>query len=188
LPKAPVDYKAQKTLDKAEKSKILVQRSSNRAYDGAPPMIPHAVVSHDVESCAVCHGPETNVMIAGRRAPVMSHPKMTNCIQCHAPAAGLKMLQHSGTVGLVVDSLFEGNKRMGKGTRAYEGAPPTIPHKVSMRQNCMACHGPGMPSALTTPHPMRQNCLQCHAQDAHYDNREMLAEPLAPWERKARKN
>jgi len=38
LPKAPVDYKAQKTLDKAEKSKILVRRSSNRAYDGAPPM------------------------------------------------------------------------------------------------------------------------------------------------------
>jgi len=48
----------------------------------------------------------------------------------------------------------------------------------------MSCHGPGMPDAVTTSHPMRSNCLQCHAQDSSYDNREMIAAPLAPWERK----
>jgi len=186
LPHAKANYTEQKPLTPEERQKILAKRASLRAYDGAPPMIPHAINFQDVDSCSACHAPDSDVLIAGRRPPVMSHPMMTNCIQCHAPNDGLKMLQHSGTVGLVVDSSFSGNARMGRGTRAYDGAPPTIPHRVSMRQNCMACHGPGMADAITTPHPMRQNCMQCHAQDADFDNREMLAEPLAPWEKTKR--
>ena len=41
-----------------------------------------------------------------------------------------------------------------------------------MRQNCMACHGPGREQAIRTSHPERQNCLQCHAPNAVFDNRE----------------
>ena len=183
LPHAKMNLVDQKQLTKAERQKILNGRSSRRAYDGAPPMIPHAINYRDVDSCTACHAPDANVLIAGRRSPAMSHPMMSNCTQCHAPNDGLKILQHSGTVGLVVESGFIGNASVGAGTRAYKGAPPTIPHKVSMRQNCMSCHGPGMPDAITTSHPMRGNCMQCHAQDANFDNREMLAAPLAPWEK-----
>jgi len=186
LPHVKENLAEQKVLTPKERQKILAERSSRRAYDGAPPMIPHAINFRDINSCSACHAPDSDVVIAGRRSPVMSHPMMSNCTQCHAPNDGLKMLQHSGTVGLVVESGFIGNSRMGRGSRAYKGAPPTIPHRVSMRQNCMSCHGAGMPDAITTPHPMRKNCMQCHAQDADYDNREMLAEPLAPWEREKR--
>ena len=184
LPRQKMNLVSQKPLDTAERVLVLKGRSARRAYDGAPPMIPHAINYRDVESCTVCHAQDSNIMIAGRRSPAMSHPFMSNCTQCHAPSEGLAMLQHSGTVGLVVDNQFIGATHSGSGSRAYPGAPPTIPHRVSMRQNCMSCHGPGMPDAVTTSHPMRSNCLQCHAQDSSYDNREMIAEPLAPWERK----
>jgi cytochrome c-type protein NapB len=184
LPHVKMNLVDQKPLDTTERRKILSERSSRRAYDGAPPMIPHAINYRDVDSCTACHAPDANVLIAGRRSPVMSHPMMSNCTQCHAPNDGLKILQHSGTVGLVVESGFLGMSHVGAGSRAYKGAPPTIPHKVSMRQNCMSCHGPGMPDAITTSHPMRGNCMQCHAQDANFDNREMLAAPLAPWEKR----
>ena len=184
LPKQNMKLVEQHPLDQAERMLVLKGRSSRRAYDGAPPMIPHSINYRDVESCSVCHAQDANVMIAGRRSPAMSHPYMSNCTQCHAPESGLSMLQHSGTVGLVVESKFKGATHSGAGSRAYPGAPPTVPHRISMRQNCMSCHGPGMPDAVTTSHPMRGNCMQCHAQDASYDNREMLAAPLAPWEKK----
>jgi cytochrome c-type protein NapB len=184
LPRQKMNLGAQKPLGTAERVLVLKGRSERRAYDGAPPMIPHAINYRDVDSCNVCHAQDANVLIAGRRSPAMSHPFMANCTQCHAPAEGLAMIQHSGTVGLVVENQFVGVSHSGSGSRAYRGAPPTVPHRISMRQNCMSCHGPGMPDAITTSHPMRSNCLQCHAQDANYDNREMLSEPLAPWNRR----
>jgi len=183
LPKQKMNLVDQEPLDTTARVKVLKGRSSRRAYDGAPPTIPHAINYRDVDSCIVCHAQDANVLIAGRRSPAMSHPFMSNCTQCHAPQSGLSMLQHSGTVGLVVVSQFKGATHSGSGSRAYPGAPPTVPHRISMRQNCASCHGPGMPDAITTSHPQRGNCMQCHAQDASYDNREMLAAPLAPWEK-----
>jgi predicted CXXCH cytochrome family protein len=45
----------------------------------------------------------------------------------------------------------------------YDGAPPTIPHKVFMRENCGACHvGPGAREEILTTHPERTRCRQCH--------------------------
>lgn len=184
LPRQKMSLVVQEPLDTAERVLVLKDRSARRAYDGAPPMIPHAINYRDVQSCTVCHAQDANVIIAGRRSPAMSHPMMSNCTQCHAPSEGLAMLQHSGTVGLVVDNKFIGATHSGSGSRAYPGAPPTVPHQISMRQNCVSCHGPGMPDAIRTSHPMRSNCLQCHAQDSSYDNREMIAEPMAPWERR----
>ncbi len=48
--------------------------------------------------------------------------------------------------------------------RAYEGAPPLIPHDVEARKGiCLACHGTGEGGAPLTPHPTRTHfCLQCH--------------------------
>lgn len=182
LPQLAPDLGEQTPLGPAERMMVLKGRAERRAYDGAPPVIPHAINPRDVQSCTVCHGKDSNLVIAGRRPPVMSHPPLVNCIQCHTPMEGLAMLQHSGTVGLVVENQFTGQERVGGGTRAYPGAPPTVPHRIAMRQNCMACHGAGMPNAIVTSHPMRANCLQCHAQDAGYDNREMIAVPMSPWE------
>ncbi len=48
--------------------------------------------------------------------------------------------------------------------RAYEGAPPLIPHEVEARKGmCLDCHGTGLDGAPLTPHPTRAHyCLQCH--------------------------
>ena len=69
---------------------------------------------------------------------------------------------------------FAGEQTTPAGARAYEGAPPTIPHRTLMRENCMSCHGEGGTSAIRTSHPDRQSCTQCHATDASYDQREFL--------------
>ena len=183
LPKEPIDRSPREALDKEALAHILIARINRRAYDGAPPTIPHAINYRDVRSCSVCHSQDSNVLVAGQRAPAMSHPYLANCTQCHAPSEGLAFAVRSGTTGLVVENAFHGTKRSGKGTRAYQGAPPTVPHRVWMRQNCMSCHGPGMPDAIVTSHPQRQNCLQCHAPDSRYDNRERIG-PLAPAGRK----
>lgn len=56
--------------------------------------------------------------------------------------------------------------------RAFHGAPPTIPHKVSERNmggnSCLKCHENGgfakayNAYAPVTPHPEMVNCRQCH--------------------------
>jgi cytochrome c-type protein NapB len=49
------------------------------------------------------------------------------------------------------------------GSRAHPGAPPVIPHKVFMRENCLSCHsGPGGREEIRTTHPERTRCMQCH--------------------------
>jgi cytochrome c-type protein NapB len=50
-----------------------------------------------------------------------------------------------------------------RGGRATLGAPPTIPHRTLMRENCVACHdGPGAREEIRTSHPERLRCRQCH--------------------------
>lgn len=56
--------------------------------------------------------------------------------------------------------------------RAFEGAPPFIPHPIDAElertQDCVPCHGyggyaPGLRTfAPRSPHPEMANCLQCH--------------------------
>ena len=56
--------------------------------------------------------------------------------------------------------------------RAYAGAPPTIPHQVSSRSaaSCLSCHAEGQQVgdrvASPMPHALLVNCLQCHAPPA----------------------
>lgn len=179
LPHEKMDRTAREVMSHDERAAALSDRIGRRAFDGAPPTIPHAINYRDVRSCSACHSQDANVLVAGKRVPAMSHPYFANCTQCHAPAAGMVFAIHSGTTGLVVENKFRGSKRYGKGQRASPGAPPTVPHPLWMRQNCVSCHGPGMPDAVVTPHPQRQNCLQCHAPHGGYDNREQLG-PLTP--------
>ena len=55
----------------------------------------------------------------------------------------------------------QGSKKL---PRAYEGAPPLIPHDAEARKGvCLACHEFGIAGAPIVPHPTRNHfCLQCH--------------------------
>ncbi|SDC40852.1 MULTISPECIES: hypothetical protein [unclassified Candidatus Frackibacter] len=43
-----------------------------------------------------------------------------------------------------------------------EGYPPTVPHSIEDRQDCLACHEKGVMGATVTSHPERPNCVSCH--------------------------
>jgi len=156
----------------AERKAAVERRTSLRAYDGAPPVIPHGIDTLSSASCLSCHGKNGNFVIAGKRPAEISHPWVTNCTSCHVPADGLRQITEPEATRLTVENAFVGKRSAGPGPRAYGTAPPTTPHQVWMRQNCMACHGPGREQAIRTSHPERQNCLQCHAPNAVFDNRE----------------
>ncbi|MEN8149795.1 MAG: nitrate reductase cytochrome c-type subunit [Planctomycetota bacterium] len=131
-------------------------RAMNRAYDGAPPFVPHAVDERSADSCLACHA--EGLKVKDRTAPVMSHTSMPNCLQCHASTAPRWDAEEASLA-----NTFSGLSSSGAGGRAWEGAPPTIPHGVWMREDCHSCHGVAGRPGLRTSHPERQNCQQCHA-------------------------
>lgn len=182
LPRAPKAEKPPESLTPDELRAAVARRASLRAYDGAPPVVPHAIDTLSSASCVSCHGEGANLVISGTRPAEISHPWITNCTSCHVPADGLRQFTATATSRLTVDNAFAGKQSAGHGPRAYQGAPPVTPHPVWMRQNCMACHGPGREQAIRSSHPDRANCLQCHAPDSRFDNRESYlttAPPLA---------
>ena len=46
--------------------------------------------------------------------------------------------------------------------RAFEGAPPLVPHDLEVGMDCLDCHRLGENDAVITSHPERSNCVQCH--------------------------
>lgn len=180
LPRAAALEK-QPVASEAERTAAVESRTSLRAYDGAPPVIPHGIDTLSSGSCLSCHGQDGNLVIGGKRPAEISHPWVTNCTSCHVPKDGLREITEPAADRLTVENLFVGKRSAGPGPRAYGTAPPTTPHPVWMRQNCMACHGPGREQAIRTSHPERENCLQCHAPNAVFDNRESyLTNPKPP--------
>ncbi|MDH4028506.1 MAG: nitrate reductase cytochrome c-type subunit [Nitrospirota bacterium] len=73
-------------------------------------------------------------------------------------------------VSVFVAALYAGCATTGKeagtkGTtapRAFEGAPPLVPHDVEVDMSCLDCHRNGENDAVITSHPDRFNCVQCH--------------------------
>ncbi len=151
---------------------------ANRAYDGAPPVIPHDVRELGRGNCQACHT-TGEAMWEGKRAPRTPHPELQRCTQCH--------LEH------VTDELFAANDFEGRayarGTRQQPSGPWLIPHPLTMREDCLDCHlgdavvarGEADPDARaadtlpddfagppTTTHPERSRCTQCHL-PAHAD-------------------
>ena len=132
-------------------------RAMRRAYDGAPPTVPHADVGG---ACTACHDADGQ-SVGKVYAPPSPHVGTAEggatqrCRQCH--------------VFVTTDAAFVGNEFIGlpqnlrAGSRATPGAPPTIPHRLQMRENCAACHtGPAAREAIRTGHPDRARCRQCH--------------------------
>ena len=145
----PVDEKHQRSLE---------TYYNNRAYHGAPPTIPHKVVSErnmGENSCLKCHENGGFVEKFSAYAPVSPHPELVNCRQCHVPQK--------------TQRLFKGfNQRKLKAPKAGVNnalvtSPPVIPHQIQLRENCLSCHaGPSAPKEIRVSHPERINCRQCH--------------------------
>lgn len=163
-PKGPTPFEPVEQTEE-DKDKALAARASRRAYDGAPPTIPHAVRQREFPDCLACHG--QGLALAGRRAPIMSHARYDNCTQCHVPSVAPEPLPP----GEPAENTFVGLASPSSGTRAWAGAPPTIPHPTLMRSECSSCHGVGGVSGIRSTHPARQSCTQCHASDAALEQR-----------------
>ncbi|MEM7168035.1 MAG: diheme cytochrome c precursor [Planctomycetota bacterium] len=142
-----------------QKSSALAERSRLRAYDGAPPTIPHAVDARSAADCLICH--EHGLVAGDRVARPMPHEPYASCTQCHVPE-----LRRFGEPELSTDNTFVGFDAPVAGARAWTGAPPVIPHTTNMRSNCLACHGPLGRHGIRTTHPWRHSCQQCHAPSA----------------------
>jgi cytochrome c-type protein NapB len=136
-------------------------RREHRPYDGSPPIVPHAVKALGRQDCLSCHrtglGPTAD---KGQPAPRTPHPHLVNCQQCHVERQTEERGPKNG---------FAGMRNPPRGTRRYAGAPPTIPHRVFMREVCVACHGDTGGSPIRSPHPDRVNCRQCHVEQTSAD-------------------
>ena len=133
-------------------------RAARRAYDGAPPVIPHEAFGSD---CTNCHGRDGIEVPGVGYAPPSPHETtpglsaVSRCRQCHVFAVTEEQFARNDFSGLRQD--------LRRGRRLHDNAPPTIPHKTFMRENCAACHtGPAAREEIRTSHPERVRCLQCH--------------------------
>lgn len=145
-----------RTDTEADREASLAARAERRAFAGAPPAVPHPVDEQRVDNCLECHG--DGLWVEGRLAPPISHAHLTQCTQCHASIDARWPDQPP-----VPDNAFVPLRDPPRGVRAAPGSPPIIPHRLQMRQTCVACHGAMARPGLRTSHPERRNCRQCHA-------------------------
>ena len=135
------------------REQLLAERAVGRAYDGAPPVIPHQVVALGRTNCNGCHTPGASSNSA-RIAPPRSHTDWGQCRQCHVEQLVSETF---------VASHLEPLRNEPEGSQQTAIAPPMIPHSTQGREQCAICHmGEQAPAALRAPHEMRPNCQQCH--------------------------
>lgn len=162
LPRPDADVNQEFTPTLAEKLASLEQRSQRRAYNGAPPTIPHSAHQMQSAQCIACH--QASVRVGDKTSAALPHPYLTNCQQCHVQSSPQDFEPF-----VLAENLFEGLPAPQQGARAWPGAPPVIPHATFMRSDCLACHGPTGDPGLRTTHAWRRNCMQCHVPSAELD-------------------
>ena len=139
-------------------TRTLEQYYSRRAFNGAPPVIPHQIFDEKGfggKGCLACHAEGEFIPMLKAYAPVVPHPELSNCKQCHVAKENVAPFRATS---------FVGEKPPAIHGSAMPGSPPPIPHSLDMRNNCLACHaGPSAPKEVRTTHPNRVNCRQCHA-------------------------
>ena len=170
---AKLNYEPSETtqpISQAAKQFALEHRQRNRAFNGAPPTIPHTIEQMSSVSCMACH--REGIQTATLRAAKMSHKYYANCTQCHVESSAKDV----SSVGFP-QSEFEGLKAPEAGPRAFAGAPPQIPHSTWMRESCLSCHGFTSERGIRTTHPWQQNCTQCHAASSELDQVLIPAKP-----------
>ncbi len=137
----------------------LETRESRRSFYGAPPVIPHRIGKTDRE-CLNCHTEPKEFM--GHVSPPSPHPELVNCTQCHVRGNGPEIFKK--TVTIKTNWLAITEPKMG--SRNHPFAPPTVPHRLHMRDNCAACHNQSHPNTdIRVNHSQRKNCMQCHVPD-----------------------
>ena len=102
-------------------------RADRRAFDGAPPVIPHAPLG---ANCTTCHNKTGMPVPSMAYAPANPHAtggRFTNCRQCHVFQQSTELFAETDFSPLLVSGR--------QGDRLFPGAPPTIPHATLMREN-----------------------------------------------------
>lgn len=153
-------YLQRRQGEKAPPGRFQV-RAGRRAYDGAPPVIPHPPFGGP---CTNCHSTEARNLPELGIAPPNPHLHTvgfsagSRCQQCHV---------FTTTSDLFVEATFLGLAQVPRrGERAYPHAPPTIPHHLFLRESCNACHsGSAVRDEIVCSHAERSRCIQCHARD-----------------------
>lgn len=127
-----------------------------RAYAGSPPIIPHTIsdVSFGGNDCLSCHATGDYAPSFEAFTPIVPHPELTACTQCHVAEQTNDLFQETD---------WETADRPVLGQAALDGSPPPIPHGLQLRGSCVSCHaGPAAPEELRFDHPERTSCEQCH--------------------------
>ena len=102
-------------------------RAERRAYDGAPPTVPHESFGM---TCSACHNAQGQSVAGVGFVPASPHESTSKagntarCAQCHVFVTTDNLFVESEFVGLAQD--------LSAGGRATPGAPPTIPHRTLM--------------------------------------------------------
>lgn len=145
--------------DPAAGKSSATARAARRAFDGAPPVIPHEPFG---VACTNCHNDRGMAVKNLGFAPPTPHGDqifgaLARCNQCHVFQEATTLFQENAFRGLAQD--------LRKGQRLNPVAPPVIPHQVLMRENCAACHtGPAAREEIRCSHPERVRCMQCHVE------------------------
>jgi cytochrome c-type protein NapB len=112
-------------------------------------------------TCTACHDRRGMPVEGVGFAPASPHDgtdqaySTLRCRQCHVFQLDEGLFVENSFVGLPQD--------LRPGRRLTSLSPPTIPHRILMRENCSACHsGPGARTEIATSHPERTRCRQCH--------------------------
>ena len=128
-----------------------------RQYPGSPPRIPHKVdlsFSGNETDCLSCHAKGGYSPEFGKFVPVTPHPENSLCYQCHVPLTEEKPFVATSWQSIEPPRL---------GRSFLSSSPPTVPHSLQLRENCIACHtGPGAVAEIRVAHASRGNCRQCH--------------------------
>ena len=123
---AGVFRRAEKVLDYAAmpeappSKRTLALYDSRRAFPGAPPVIPHPIgdTGHRDGGCLACHTDGGWVPRFGAYAPVVPHPELTSCRECHVPQE---------TRSVFRATTWERGAAPAVSRAALPGSPPPIP-------------------------------------------------------------
>lgn len=116
---------------------------------GAAPVIPHLL--EGMGECKNCHGADSGI-----KPWPDNHATFTSdiCTNCHAASVGISVSEAAPTSG--EDSTDES-----------EG-PPTIPHELTGRDQCLVCHNPSggvKPAPADHAGRSEDTCQTCHQLD-----------------------
>jgi len=164
-PQGPSSSRMQESDTELRPASLQV-RAKRRAFDGAPPVVPHESLGM---ACVTCHTAEGKAVPTLGVAPANPHDfhsaSFSNCRQCHV---------FSQTDRLFVETNFQGIRQQHR-PAGLTDQPPVIPHTTAMRSNCAACHtGPAARPEIVCSHPNRTNCVQCHVAKTTKEERMVL--------------